>query len=141
MLCNKCYGMLSEKEFYKKLADFIKLKRKNLKLTNEKISELTNIDLSKVSLLQNNKQGCSAYTLYKLLYSLNINIFADNDGDINGMNNVDFYKDLFKEFRPLYEDIILNYNVADYTDENGRVIPCKDFGNLSHPIKLEKVEI
>lgn len=78
MLCNKCYGMLSEKEFYKKLADFIKLKRKNLKLTNEKISELTNIDLSKVSLLQNNKQGCSAYTLYKLLYSLNINIFADN---------------------------------------------------------------
>ena len=70
--------MLSETEFYKELADFIKLKRKNLKLTNEKISELTNIDLSKVSLLQNNKQGCSAYTLYKLLYSLNINIFADN---------------------------------------------------------------
>ena len=70
-----------------------------------------------------------------------INIFADNDGDINGMNNVDFYKDLFKEFRPLYEDITLNYNVAEYTDENGRVIPCKDFGNLSHPIKLEKVEI
>ena len=70
-----------------------------------------------------------------------INIFADNDGDINGMNNIDFYKDLFKEFRPLYEDITLNYNVADYTDENGRVIPCKDFGNLSHPIKLEKVEI
>ena len=78
MLCNKCYGMLSEKEFYKKLGDFIKLKRKNLKLTNEKISELANIDLSKVSLLQNNKQGCSAYTLYKLLYSLNINIFAEN---------------------------------------------------------------
>ena len=73
--------------------------------------------------------------------NVTINIFADNDGDINGMNNIDFYKDLFKEFRPLYEDITLNYNVADYTDENGRVIPCKDFGNLSHPIKLEKVEI
>jgi len=70
-----------------------------------------------------------------------INIFADNDGDINGVNNIDFYKDLFKEFRPLYEDITLNYNIADYTDERGKLVPCKDFGNLSHPIKLEKVEI
>ena len=73
--------------------------------------------------------------------SAKINIFADNDGDINGMSNIDFYKDLFKEFRPLFENITLNYNVAEYTDENGRKIPCKDFGNLSHPIKLEKVEI
>lgn len=70
-----------------------------------------------------------------------INIFADNDSDINGVSNVEFYKDLLKEFRPLYENITLNYNVAEYVDDNGRKILCKDFGNLSKPIQLEKVKI
>ncbi len=70
--------MLTEEEFYTKLAGFIKIKRKNLNLTNEKLAEISDMDLSKISLLQNSRQGCNGYSLYKILYSLDVNIFDDN---------------------------------------------------------------
>lgn len=70
--------MLSEEEFYKNLATFIKTKRKNLNLTNEKLADISDMDLSKISLLQNGKHGCSGYSLYKLLHSLNVNILDSN---------------------------------------------------------------
>ena len=71
--------MLTEKEFYKKLSLFIKSRRRELNLTNESLFMSSGVDISKISLLQNNKSGCTAYTMYKLLVSLNIDIFKTND--------------------------------------------------------------
>lgn len=67
--------MMDEKEFYKYLSIFMKSKRKELKLTNEDLAHSSNTDVSKISLLQNNKTGCSAYTLYKILLVLGVNLF------------------------------------------------------------------
>ena len=66
---------MDEKEFYKYLSIFMKSKRKELKLTNEDLAHSSNTDVSKISLLQNNKTGCSAYTLYKILLVLGVNLF------------------------------------------------------------------
>lgn len=70
--------MMNEKEFYKYLSVFIKTKRKELKLTNENLAYSSNIDVSKISLLQNNKTGCNAFTLYKILLVLGIDLFSQN---------------------------------------------------------------
>ncbi len=43
--------------------------------TNEDLAYSSKTDVSKISLLQNNKTGCNAYTLYKILLILGINIF------------------------------------------------------------------
>lgn len=67
----------------------------------------------------------------------NVNIFADNDKD----TNLDWYKEMFKEWRPLFDRITIHYNKASYIDEHGKTILCKDFGDLSHPVKLEVYEI
>lgn len=65
--------------------------------------------------------------------TVNINVFADNDKD----TNLDWYRDMFKDFRPLINKLTVNYNVA--VDAEGK--PCKDFGNLSNPVQLEVHEI
>ena len=72
--------MMEEIEFYKYLSIFIKSKRKELKYTNEELAYLSKVDVSKISLLQNNKTGCNAYTLYKILVALGINLFEIKDG-------------------------------------------------------------
>ena len=78
--------MLSRDEFYKELSNLIRTRRKQLNLTNESIFAISGVDLSKVSTLQNynsNKNtGCTAYTLYKILLALNIDLFKPNK-DIN----------------------------------------------------------
>ena len=90
--------MLNEKDFYKPLSTLIKTKRKDLNLTNESLFMLSGVDLSKISLLQNNKTGCNAYTLYKILFTLNIDIFNINnidkntlDQNINKLNDVSLF--------------------------------------------------
>lgn len=90
--------MLNEKDFYKQLSTLIKTKRKDLNLTNESLFMLSGVDLSKISLLQNNKTGCNAYTLYKILFTLNIDIFNINnidkntlDQNINKLNDVSLF--------------------------------------------------
>ena len=70
-----CADGMNENEFYQYLAVFIKTKRKELKYTNEELGYSSKTDVSKVSLLQNNKTGCSAYTLYKILLVLGVNLF------------------------------------------------------------------
>lgn len=71
--------MLSRDEFYKELSNLIRTKRKQLNLTNESIFAISGVDLSKISTLQNyngNKNiGCTAYTLYKILLALGIDLF------------------------------------------------------------------
>ena len=90
--------MLNEKDFYKQLSILIKTKRKDLNLTNESLFMSSGVDLSKISLLQNNKTGCNAYTLYKILFTLNIDIFNINninkntlDQNINKLNDVSLF--------------------------------------------------
>lgn len=90
--------MLNEKDFYKQLSILIKTKRKDLNLTNESLFMSSGVDLSKISLLQNNKTGCNAYTLYKILFTLNIDIFNINninknilDQNINKLNEVSLF--------------------------------------------------
>ena len=55
-----------------------------------------------------------------------INIFADNDPD----SSLDFYKQIFKEYRSIFPNINVYYN------EKG-----KDFGDLSKPILARRCEI
>lgn len=90
--------MLNEEDFYKQLSILIKTKRKDLNLTNESLFMSSGVDLSKISLLQNNKTGCNAYTLYKILFTLNIDIFNINninknilDQNINKLNEVSLF--------------------------------------------------
>ena len=90
--------MLNEEDFYKQLSILIKTKRKDLNLTNESLFMSSGVDLSKISLLQNNKTGCNAYTLYKILFTLNIDIFNMNninkntlDQNINKLNDVSLF--------------------------------------------------
>ncbi len=90
--------MLNEEDFYKQLSILIKIKRKDLNLTNESLFMSSGVDLSKISLLQNNKTGCNAYTLYKILFTLNIDIFNINninknilDQNINKLNEVSLF--------------------------------------------------
>lgn len=69
--------MITEIEFYKYLSILIKAKRVEFKYTNEELSYISNVDVAKISLLQNEKQGCNAYTFYKILNSLGIDIFKN----------------------------------------------------------------
>lgn len=75
--------MLTRDEFYEALSVFIKKRRKELKLTNESVFVASGVDLSKVSTLQNcniNKtRGCTAYTLYKILLALGVDLFKPSD--------------------------------------------------------------
>ncbi|HSQ98027.1 MAG TPA: hypothetical protein VLL98_04910 [Rickettsiales bacterium] len=74
------------------------MKRKNLNLTNEKLADISDMDLSKISLLQNGKHGCNGYSLYKILYSFNINIF-DNNIMLNSRQldkNIEYLKESLK---------------------------------------------
>ena len=95
--------MLTENEFYESLANLIKRRRKDLKLTNEALFMLSGVDLSKISLLQNNRSGCSAYTLYKILFSLNIDIFNTNDIDKMCLNDsikkIEYVGDFLKKLK------------------------------------------
>lgn len=71
--------MLSRDEFYKELSNLIRTRRKQLNLTNESIFAISGVDLSKISTLQNyngsKNIGCTAYTLYKILLVLGIDLF------------------------------------------------------------------
>lgn len=69
-----------------------------------------------------------------------IHIYADNDVDLRDPDEelcVNWYRRMFKDLRYIFEDITLNFNVA--VDNTGKL--CKDFGNLSNPVKLVKREI
>lgn len=66
-----------------------------------------------------------------------INIFADNDSD----TDLNWYREMFKDWHTLFDNISIHYNTAVYIDEHGREKPCKDFGNLSHPVKLESYDL
>ena len=60
-------------------------------------------------------------------------VYIDNDDDVD----LRFYRDLFKEFEPLFDDIVIICNEA--IDDKGK--PVKDFGDLSKPFKLARYSL
>lgn len=46
------------------------------KLSCEKLAELSEVDYSSLNLIENGKQTPRSYTLYKILYALDINIIT-----------------------------------------------------------------
>lgn len=98
--------MLSKDEFYKELSNLIKTRRKQLNLTNESIFAVSGVDLSKISTLQNyngNKNtGCTAYTLYKILLALDIDLFKPaNNKDKLLFDNVKELERIVKSLKEL----------------------------------------
>lgn len=66
-------------------------------------------------------------------FNANINVYADNDSD----TDLNWYKDMFKDYKTVFNKINIFYNIA--VDKDGK--PCKDFGDLSKPVKVEFHEI
>lgn len=66
-------------------------------------------------------------------FNANVNIYADNDSD----TDLNWYKDMLKDYKEVFNKITILYNKA--VDENGKA--CKDFGDLSKPVKVEMYEI
>ena len=68
------YTMLNEEDFLNEIGKIIRKQRNNKKLSCEKLAELSNADYSSVNLIENRKQNPRAYTLYKILYALDIDL-------------------------------------------------------------------
>lgn len=66
--------MLSEKDFLDIVSKTIRKKRIQNKISCEKLAELSEVDYSSVNLIENSKQTPRSYTLYKILYALDIDI-------------------------------------------------------------------
>ena len=66
--------MLKEQEFLRLISDSIRKNRLIKKISSEKLSELSEMDYSSINLIENQKQNPRSYSLYKLLYALDIDI-------------------------------------------------------------------
>lgn len=74
--------MLNEKEFLRLISDSIRKRRLAGKISSEKLSELSGMD-SSINLIENQKQNPRSYSLYKLLFALDIDITKDLKEDIS----------------------------------------------------------
>ena len=74
--------MLNEKEFLRLISDSIRKRRLAGKISSEKLSELSGMDYSSINLIENQKQNPRSYSLYKLLFALDIDITKDLKEDI-----------------------------------------------------------
>ncbi len=70
------YLVLEEQELINEIADILRQLRRRKKYTFDKLSEMSNIDYSTLNLIENRKQNPRIYTLYKLLYALDIDILS-----------------------------------------------------------------
>lgn len=75
--------MLNEKEFLRLISDSIRKRRLAGKISSEKLSELSGMDYSSINLIENQKQNPRSYSLYKLLFALDIDITKDLKEDIS----------------------------------------------------------
>lgn len=66
--------MLKQEEFISSLAAILKQARYDKKYTLEKLAEKSETDYSTVNLIINGKQNPKIYTVYRLLYALDIDI-------------------------------------------------------------------
>jgi len=68
--------MLNENDFLEVVSKSIRKRRIQNKLSCEKLAELSEVDYSSVNLIENSKQTPRSYTLYKILYALDVDITA-----------------------------------------------------------------
>lgn len=66
--------MLNEQELLTAIADIVRQSRRKRQYTLDKLAEKSEIDYSTVSLIENGKQNPKITTLYKILYSLDIDL-------------------------------------------------------------------
>lgn len=69
--------MLNEKEFLRLISVSIRKRRLASRISSEKLSELSGMDYSSINLIENQKQNPRSYSLYKLLFALDIDITKD----------------------------------------------------------------
>lgn len=75
--------MLTEAEFLDIISKAIRNKRNSKKLSCEKLAALSEVDYSSLNLIENRKQTPRSYTLYKILYALDIDILEKVDAKRN----------------------------------------------------------
>lgn len=66
--------MLTQEDFISLLATTLRQARQDKKFTLEKLAEKSETDYSTVSLIENGRQNPKIYTVYRLLYALDIDI-------------------------------------------------------------------
>lgn len=82
--------MLKQEEFIHSLATILKQARQDKKYTLEKLAEKSETDYSTVNLIENGKQNPKIYTVYRLLYALDIDITALMNSQTAEMQNKRF---------------------------------------------------
>lgn len=75
--------MLNEKEFLRLISVSIRKRRLASRISSEKLSELSGMDYSSINLIENQKQNPRSYSLYKLLFALDIDITKDLKEDLS----------------------------------------------------------
>lgn len=68
--------MLDQRELIGFIADTLRQARQRKNFTLDKLAEKSDTDYSTVSLIENGRQNPKIYTMYKLLYALDIDIAA-----------------------------------------------------------------
>lgn len=66
--------MISEIDFAKKLGTYIRRLRNEKKYSIEKLAAISETDYSSLNKIENGKQNPTAYTLYKILFALDIDM-------------------------------------------------------------------
>lgn len=66
--------MLNEADFQDEISKLIRKNRNLKKISCEKLAELSETDYSSINLIENRKQNPKAYTLYKILFALDIDL-------------------------------------------------------------------
>ena len=66
--------MLSEKEFVDKIGSSLMLLRNKKRLSLENLAVFSNVDYSTLNQIENGKRTPKSYTLYKLFYTLGVDI-------------------------------------------------------------------
>lgn len=98
------HTMLNEQDFRKRLSSAILQLRYKHKYSIEKLAELSNADYSSVSLIENGKQSPKSYTLYKILYALNIDMFKQLEIKSDNKNKHSLENKLIQYIKDLNEE-------------------------------------
>lgn len=81
--------MLNEKDFQDEISKLIRNNRNLKKISCEKLAELSETDYSSINLIENRKQNPKAYTLYKILFSLDIDLLKLTNAHIGHISDVE----------------------------------------------------
>lgn len=75
--------MLNQSIFLSELANILRQMRKSKHFTFEKLADISNVDYSTLNLIEHSKQNPRLYTIYKILYALNVDLLNILQEDVN----------------------------------------------------------